>query len=202
MSRELLSPDHPHYYIITLLIRLTFHIFHPHRHTSVTNCKTVSPYTPVWCHYPASTNTTEVTVLHRLSERRHICLLLHPPHIPSWVTSNNSQRLLLLVVTNIPMNRPTTQIEGNSSHCSEKRNTSRKTRNGLVGSLEILSAFLAEAIRINRASLSLRNILNCQVTFHHLYDRKKSPKPNAQTIMYDSPPRLSGTAGNKQYEAN
>jgi hypothetical protein len=105
---------------------------------------------------------------HRLPERRHICLLLYPPHIPSWVTSNNSQRLLLLVVKNIPMNITTRQIEGNSNHCSEKRDTSRKTRNGLVGSLEILSAFLAEAICINRASLSLHNTLNCQVTFHHL----------------------------------
>lgn len=39
--------------------------------------------------------------------------------------------------------------------------------------MEIVSAFSAEAISINRVCLSLRNILNCQVTFHPSYDRKK-----------------------------
>ena len=83
------------------------------------NCQTVSPYAslmPRPCinkhdrgHGPKS---------HRLSERRHlkfhICLLLYSPHIPSWRTSNSSKRLLLLVVTTIPMNRPTRQIGGNT----------------------------------------------------------------------------------------
>lgn len=83
------------------------------------NCQTVSPYASLMPlpsinkHYKGRGPKS-----HRLSERRHlkfhICLLLHSPHIPWWRTSNSSKRLLVLVVTTIPMNRPTRQIEGNT----------------------------------------------------------------------------------------
>ena len=85
---------------------------------NIRNYQTISPYASLMPlpsinkHYGG-----HGTKSHRLFERRHlnfhICLLLYSPHIPSWVTSNSSKRLLLLVVTTIPMNRPTRQIEGN-----------------------------------------------------------------------------------------
>jgi hypothetical protein len=163
MSRELLSPDHPHYYIITLLIeRLTFHIFHPHRHTSVTNCQTVSPY---------------ASLMPLPSINKH-----YRGHGPPPIV-REAAHLPTVISTSYPLTGYVKQLTtpvaaGRYKHSDKLKGTvvtavrsvilREKPRNGLVGSLEILSAFLAEAICINRASLSVRNLLNGQVTYHHL----------------------------------
>jgi len=113
MSRELLSPDHPHHYTITLLLRsLTFHIFHSHRHKSAT-LETVRPslLTLGWCHYQASPNTTEVAVLSPTDCPKGGTWSLTSYPLMPYVKQLN--RLLLLVATTIPKNRPTREIEGN-----------------------------------------------------------------------------------------
>jgi hypothetical protein len=127
-------------HITTLLIQLpTFHTFHPHRHKSLkleaaipSPWDSLMPLPSINKHY-TSHGPNSYRMYNKRHLKFHIFLLLYTysRHIHSWRRSNSSKRLLLLVVTTIPMNRPTRQLRELRSHCSEKRNTSWKTRNGL-----------------------------------------------------------------------
>ena len=141
---------------------------------------------------------------HRLHERRHlkfhICLLLYSPHIPSWSTLNSSKRLLLLVVTTIPMNRPTGQIEWNRKVTAMRSVIIRgKPRKGWIRG-NVFPAFSAEAVCINRASLSSRYVISWTA---RLLSILRGPEIDSITECADDYvrqpiPRLMGTAGTKQ----